>query len=186
MNEASQTNPHGVDLYKILVKTTYLGLAVGFMPPGAYIIMAYMMNTPEWVAISAERYTETKMWIFIGLAVISAIWGIAIRKSIFKEPYILSKETFSKDFERGVKACTTILAILTGSIAVYGMMSFMFGGGLRAVMMFSIFSVIIFQLIRPRIEVLEDAYEKQTKLVSEGRFSTKKPTFFSPFPFKWP
>ena len=173
MLDTTLSDPRGVDLGKILVKITYLGLFLCVFSPGAYIVIAYILDTPDRIQPDLFDERDLFFWGILALSIILAGTGLFLKSYLFKKPMIVSEMTFAKDLEDKIILNSIILFGLCDVIAILGISFFFLGGGVRDVMLFSVISVIVFQLIRPRMEFLDRCNDEQDRLVSQGAFAPK-------------
>lgn len=164
------TNTHGVDTMKILVKLTYLGLALGVATPAISVVAAYMLNgarenpTPEFVQ------AQIFFWGLLAFSFVGIGVAFFMRRLFFGKPFVRSEAMFVKDFEEGTWKNFIIIYAFINALPVYGLIYNFMGGEFRATMLFAILGVITFQFIRPRQDFIENALKKQETFVAEGKF----------------
>lgn len=164
-------NKYDVNVIKVTFKLTYFGLIFGVLSPGAFLLLGYMMEGPGRQTFSDPDRQQLIFWVFLCLSVSVAVAAFFLKKIIFTKPLINSETTFAADFGEAMHMRSIILYAMIGSIAVFGLTFFFMGGDLDGLMIFCLISVVVFQIIRPRMGFVEEMLACQERLVSEGKFA---------------
>lgn len=178
MNERADTiaRKYGLDLIKLQFKTMMMGMLFGLFAPGGYTLLAYFLqNNRNSQEVSAQP--GIFFWGLIAVSVTEVAIAFYLRKYWFSQPLIKAESTFASDFIEGVKRINIMISAFVHSLVLYGLMQFFMGADLQVIMLFAIFSVIAFQLLRFRGPLLEKALITQHEHVSAGRFLASKPKF---------
>ncbi|MFQ5608626.1 MAG: hypothetical protein ACE5GA_11830 [Candidatus Zixiibacteriota bacterium] len=169
-----QSNKHNVDITKVTLNVTYLSLLLGIGAPAALLLAGYVMDAPDRHRFQDPAHEELFFWLLIGLSVAESLAAIMLKKRLFARPMILSETSFAQDFAAGMRTNSLTIFVVVDAIAVYGLSFFLLGGNLDGLALFCIFSVVAFQLVRPRAGFVEQILERQERLVAEGKLATRR------------
>jgi len=162
---------YGIDLTKLQFQTMMMSMLFGLIAPGAYTLLAYFMRQGRPAQISPAPL-ETFFWAFIAISVVELGVAFFVRQFFFSKPLIQAESTFAHDFTAATKRINIIISAFVHSMVLYGLMQFFMGAELEVVMLFAIFSVISFQLLRFRKPFLEKVLMQQHEFVTSGRFGS--------------
>jgi len=162
---------YGIDLTKLQFTTMMMSMLFGLIAPGAYTLLAYFVSRDR-VGAASDTPLETLFWAFIALSAVELGVAFFLRSYFFSRPLIQAESTFAHDFTSATKRINIIISAFVHSMVLYGLMQFLLGAKLEVVMLFGIFSVISFQLLRFRGPFLEKILVIQHEHVTAGRFSS--------------
>lgn len=167
----SHLNKYGVSAQEALVKPALLGLTINLGLPLTVYLIASWLGANGSVTPIGDTPPVLHLAVFGGVAVMDTIVAFVLRRKLIEPPAIRSRETFQKDFNNFVFATSLILSVQTALISVLGFVFFYLTGALTETALFCVFSVVVWQVARPREGFVAAMLEKQVRFVDEGRFT---------------
>ncbi len=164
-------NKHNIEPASALVKPMYFGLAINVFLPASLILLAYYFEDHGFSGQLPDSQRNLFFIIFAIVAASDATLAFFLRGRFFEKPVARSVETFAADFTSAVMQVSLIVSAITASIAIVGLVFYLIGGGLEAMMLFCVVSVLAYQLTRPRIGYVEKALERQEKFAESHQWA---------------
>jgi len=152
--------PPEVNFTKTLFRITYLGLFMNvLMPIGMFIAAAFLMDKNLQSGAGLDLPKDGNLQIFFyGFLTISAV-DVAVTYFIRKkyaEKFLRAEgRSLDERFGRAALHVSVIIFSFNLSYSIYGLVLLFLGADIEMMMLFVAFSLITYQLFRPRPKYLE-------------------------------
>jgi hypothetical protein len=165
-------NRTDINFTKILVKVTYIGLFLNVLVPiGMFTAAAFLTGKNIEVGSGINFGDDDTLRImFYGLLIVTAIDIVityVIRKKMPERLLRAMGSTTHERFEKVVVNFSLIIFSFNLSYAIYGLVLVIIGAELEVMMLFMAFSLIGYQLFRPRQKYLERLIERVEQIVPQ-------------------
>ncbi len=166
-------NNQTLEILRVQLKVTYLGLALNTIAPIAAFIVIYLLSSQGYVAAGGfDFYDNTPLLIlfFVLLAVSLADFGLIIyfRKKLPGRLLDVPGPSVEEKFRQSAARISTVIYLLNLSHTAYGILLLILGAPSEAAMLFIALTLVGYQIFRPRRKFLEKLYEHIEKSPLSG------------------
>lgn len=170
MEYKDREEPGQYNVNHIIAKSLYFGLVLNIIFPAILIFICYYINDNQPTLNRVGNFAMPLFYIIVVLAILQGGLAFYLRNKILNIPVIENKGTFSEDLAQALGRHIRPVFILIALIAVYGFIYFFLTGRFKEALMMTIFSYLIFQVIRPRFGFVRKLIKVQEKFAGEGKF----------------
>lgn len=170
MEYKDRVDPNQYNTNHIIAKSLYMGLLLNIIFPAILVYVCYYFDQHQTML---NRVGDFAYPLFIIIAVLSLVQaGLAfyLRNKILTTPVIETKGTFSEDLAQALGKHVRPVFLLIALIAVYSFIYFFLTGHFKETLMLTIFSFLVFQVIRPRFGFVKKLIKVQEQFAEEGKF----------------
>jgi len=152
---------HDALIGRVLTKVTYIGLFMNVMVPGAILAAIILLFNSEisdagGLHLSGKPTVEILFYVFAIVTVLDFAAAYFIRNRMPAAMLDSSGDSLEERFERSAIKISLIVFSLNMSYVLYGIVMVMLGANVEVLMLFSVLSMIGYQLLRPRRSYLEE------------------------------
>jgi len=157
------------DIVPLVAKPLYLGLLINVVLPMGLLLVCYYLNNKYYLENRVGDLANTLFYAMVVLAL--AQGGVALwwRKVLFDRPMVRREETMLEDIQQALVRRSRPVFVLIAAISLYGYVYFYLTGRFREAALVVLFSFIVFQFVRPRINSVRKLIERQRELVKQGK-----------------
>lgn len=168
MNERNK-NPE-YDIMAMIAKPLYFGMMVNILLPAGLLFICYYLSNNYQLDNQIPDLANSLFYIFAFLALAQGGLALWWRNKKYAAPMIRRPETFEADFTHGLLDRSRPIFLLIASSAGWGLIYFFLTARFQEAAMFVVYSFVLFQVVRPRIGMVEKLLAEQEELVAQGRF----------------
>lgn len=152
--------PPEVNLTKTLFRITYLGLFMNvLMPIGIFIAAAFLreenLQNGAGLDIPRDGTLQIFFYAFLAVSVVDAAITYFIRKKYPEKFLRVEGGSLDERFGRAALRISVIIFSFNLSYSIYGLVLLILGSEIEVMMLFMAFSLITYQVFRPRQKYLE-------------------------------
>jgi hypothetical protein len=156
------------DLYRIIAKPLYFGIAVNLMIPAGLLLVCYFIEKNQsWYNRIGDN-ANSLFYAIIAVSVVQAAIALWWRSKMMTQPMIRSEATFEDDLVHSLVNRSKPIFYLIALIAVWGFVYFYFTARFEETLMIALFSFVVFQVVRPRFGFVRKLIKAQKELVKKG------------------
>lgn len=170
MEYKDRVDPGQYNVNHIIAKSLYFGLVLNIIFPAVLIYICYYFDQNRTMLNRVGDFAYNLFIIIALLSLVQAGLAFFMRNKILNRPVIESKGTFSEDLARALGQHVRPVFILIALIAVYSFIYFFLTGRFKESLMLTIFSFLVFQVVRPRFGFVRKLIKIQEKFAEEGKF----------------
>ena len=160
--------PPDVNFTKTLFRITYLGLFLNvLMPIGIFIAAVYLLDKNiqggAGLVVPDNGTLQIFFYAFLAISAVDVAITYFIRNK-YPDRFLMHRgHSLQEKFDQAAMRVSVIIFSFNLSYAVYGMVLLLLGAEIEVMMLFLAFSLITYQLFRPRQKYLEKLLSKLSK-----------------------
>lgn len=149
-----------IDFTRVMIKVTYIGLLLNVIIPigifgGAVFILDKNLNTASGMNLPADSPVQIIFYGLLMVSIIDVAVTLLLRRKLPEGILRTSGANPYERFERAAVKFSIIIFSFNLSYAIYGLVLILMGAELQVLMLFMAFSLITYQVFRPRQKFLE-------------------------------
>jgi len=154
-----------LDFNRLLIKVTYVGLFMNvIIPIIIFAATAFLLNlnieTSEGITFSGKTSVKLLFYIFLVVVFIDGVVTYMLRRRLPSQIKVAEGDSRLEKFEKAVMRLSLVIFSFNTSYSIYGLVLVLLGAELEVMMLFMAFSLIGYQLFRPRQKYLEKVYSQ--------------------------
>lgn len=159
----------------------YMGMLLNVLLPAVYFFVIYFLNSNQTItpALSGET-ANLLFYAFIGIGLTIAAVGYIVRERMFKQASISRVEGAELQLQTRFRVICIIVGTMYEGIAVLGLVYFLTTGRFQESAILILIAAGAYQLVRPRIGIVECFIETQVELFNKGERAASTKSSLTP------
>lgn len=158
-------NHDEVRIGTILARVTYLGLFMNVVAPVALLVIIILVTNNDMqsgggISLRENQSVRVLFLVLLFVSLGDFIAAYLIRRLVPPGFFDAGSQPPARRFEKGVMKLSVVIFSLNTGHAIYGIVLAFLGAEIEVMMLFVAFSLISYQLLRPRQEYLENLYAR--------------------------
>ncbi len=159
-----------IDFTKVMIKVTYIGLLMNVIAPisifaAVVFLLGKNLDSGTGMNLSGDSTVQIMFYALLVITAFGIIVTFLIRKNLPEKALRARGANAFERFENAAVKFSIIIFAFNLSYAIYGLVLILIGAELQVMMLFMAFSLITYQIFRPRQKFLE-RFQKRVEEVN--------------------